>query len=140
MWSFTAFHKVGSVIIRFSRTFGFVVALVFERDFQLHLCPRLQHEMRLGGWPPSQDHVKLIEPLDCLSTFSGCMTVGETKLVKCPTDHVIDVTAAFYGRLDRKTCPKEGALFDTSCSLAEAIHIVQSNCQHQRTITIRVTV
>ena len=60
---------------------------------------------------------------------------GQTMLIECPTDHVIIVTDAFYGRLDQITCP-HNAMSDTSCSLSGAIDIVRSLCQNQRTCSL----
>ncbi len=57
-------------------------------------------------------------------------------LIECPTDHVIDVTAVLYGRLDTVTCPHT-AMSDTSCSLPGAIDIVRSICQNQMTCSLQ---
>ena len=62
---------------------------------------------------------------------------SETMLITCPTDQAIDVTTVFYGRLDEITCPREGFMNDTSCSLPEAIDIVRSICQNQMTCSLQ---
>ena len=57
--------------------------------------------------------------------------------IECPIDQAIDVTAVFYGRLDLSTCPSEGAMGDTSCSLNKAIDKVGPICQNRRTCSLQ---
>ena len=58
---------------------------------------------------------------------------GDSKILVCPTGHVIEIRAVFYGRLDQVTCRKEGFMGDTSCRFAAAIDIVRTYCQNNVT-------
>ena len=70
-------------------------------------------------------------------TTRKTMCEFDTMRIECPHGHAIDVVDVFYGRLEKITCPLDGNMGDTSCSLADAIDIVRPICQNQTTCSLQ---
>ena len=52
----------------------------------------------------------------------------DTMHISCPTGSIVHVISAFYGRLDRTTCP-HSAMQTTSCTLPGITDTVRAICQ-----------
>lgn len=64
--------------------------------------------------------------------LTGLQCEGNQLTLECPSNYHIQISTAFYGRQDARTCSHESAILSTNCSSTTSLSKVSQLCQSKR--------
>ena len=60
---------------------------------------------------------------------------GKKSILRCPSNKVLKISRATYGRTDRTTCP-HSSIRTTKCSTNKPLPIITRQCEGRQTCTV----